>query len=174
MIGLGIALQPAKLSGDEVRFLRKAMRMTVVEWSSTIGIAHETFSRWENGRSPAQQVEKLARIDFLLDIAKDLSVDGILPDFISEVLSSDLADKRDFGVVINMENLNARPEYANLSSAEFVRPSHSFIEASTLANNALAPVRLFGGGIMLVADQSHVVCSGEKEDASEFFNLLSR
>lgn len=169
MIALGIALQPTKLSGDEVRFLRKAIRLNVAEWATRIGIAAETFSRWENGRSPAQQVEKLARIDFLIAIAKDLSVDIILPDSIVDVLTSDLGEKRDFGIIVDAENLDERPAYANLSSAEFAVPSLSYIEASTVANNTLAPVRLFGGGKMLVADQSYLVCSGEKEDARNSF-----
>lgn len=169
MISLGIALQPTKLSGDEVRFLRKSMRLTVAEWAARIGIAAETFSRWENGRSPAQQVEKLARIDFLITIAKDLSIDVMLPDFLVEVLTSDLGDKRDFGIVIDAENLDARPVYANLSSAEFAVPSHSYIEASTVANNTLAPVRLFGGGKILVADQSYLDSAEEKYDACDSF-----
>lgn len=169
MISLGIALQPTKLSGDEVRFLRKAMRLNVAEWAARIGIAGETFSRWENGRSPAQQVEKLARIDFLINVAKDFSIDVVLPDFIVEVLTSDLGDRRDFGIVIDVENLDARPVYANLSATEFAVPGLSYIEASTVANNTLAPVRLFGGGKMLVADQSDLVSIEEKFDACDSF-----
>src|SRR5437016_9406600 len=79
MIALGIALQPAKLTGNEVGFLRKAMRMTVAEWAARIGIASETFSRWENGRSPTQQVDELARIDFLDRRFNDVLVDFELP-----------------------------------------------------------------------------------------------
>src|SRR4051794_34867288 len=64
MIALGLALQPAKLDGNEVKFLRKAMRQQLSDWAGRVGIAVGTFSKWENGRSPAVQVEKLARVDF--------------------------------------------------------------------------------------------------------------
>ena len=169
MIGMGIALQPAKLSGNEVRFLRKDTRMNVAEWASRIGIAAETFSRWENGRSPAQQVEKLARIDFLISVSKDPSIDFVLPDSIVEVLTAELNYKRDFALVVDAENLDARPEYANVSSPEFATPTFSYIEALMLSPGNLAEVRLFGGGKMLAANQTELVCNGEKHDVRNSF-----
>src|SRR5438445_6768235 len=131
MIGLGVALQPAKLSGDEVRFLRRVMRMTAVEWAARIGIAPETFSRWENGRSPAQQVEKLARIDFLMWISKHIPLDFI-QDGILEVLTADLTEGRDFALMIDADDLDARPQYESLRSPEFATPSMSSVEATML------------------------------------------
>ena len=173
MIAHGIALQPAKLAGDEVRFLRKAMRINAAEWAERIGIATESFSRWENGRSPAQQVEKLARIDFLIAVSKDLAVDVFIQDAVVEVLTSDLGEKRDFGIVIDAENLDAKPGYENLSSAEFALPSFAYIDASTVVNTDLIPIRLFDGGELLVAGQSNLICNGEEYDVRDSFALAA-
>lgn len=164
MIAFAIALQPAKLSGVELRFLRRTLRLTVAEWSARIGIASESFSRWENGRSPSQQVEKLTRIDFLTSISKDLSIDLVLQDVVSDVLSAELKDKRDFALVIDMEDLDARPAYASLRSSEFAMPSFAYIEAPVMSSVRLAHVRIYGGGKILVA-QPQDISSEENSDA---------
>ena len=142
MIALGIALQPAKLSGDEVRFLRQAMRSTTADWAARIGIAQESFSRWENGRSPSQQVEKLARVDFLVRMAGDLPADFDVLDGIAETIPAELSEQRDFALVIDAEDVERRPQYESLKSPEFKMPSSSSIDALTLDLTRLVTVRL--------------------------------
>ena len=165
MIALGIALQPAKLSGSEVRFLRKAMRLNVAEWASRIAIAPETLSRWENGRSPTQQVEKLARIDFL---TSDLMTILDLHDALVEVIAADLVEKRDFALLVDAENLDARPEYRNLRSPEFAEPNSSVAKAVMMMDTGrLAKVRLNGGGGIIVAPEP--IPNGEDQDACNAF-----
>lgn len=142
MIALGIALQPAKLTGDEVRFLRQAMRSTTADWAARIGIAQESFSRWENGRSPSQQVEKLARIDFLIRMVSDLPADIDVLDGIAETIPAGLSERRDFALVIDAEDVERRPQYESLRSPEFKMPSSSSIDALTLDLTRSATVRL--------------------------------
>lgn len=171
MIALGMALQPAKLTGNEVRFLRKAVRMNAAEWAARIGIAAETFSRWENGRSPANQVEKLARIDFLMSISKEISADFV-DDGIVEVLAAEFADKRDFAIVVDLDDLDARPEYANLEAQEFDRPSRSQVEASTFAS-PLAVASLIGKVETDVAEEAAIFYAGENQDDCNTFALAA-
>ena len=171
VIALGIALQPARLSGAEVRFLRKAMRMNIIEWASRIGIAPETFSRWENGRSPAQQVEKLARIDFLMAFSKDLSVNFVLQDSLEEVLSADLIETRDFALLVDAEDLDAYPEYRSLESPEFVKPNSAYVRALTFNTGRLAEVRLYHGDKIISAKGE--VADGENNDACIAFEAAA-
>jgi DNA-binding transcriptional regulator YiaG len=54
---------PLKLSGNDIRFLRKAMNWTAREFSSALGVSVETVSRWENGKDPIGLAnEKLLRL----------------------------------------------------------------------------------------------------------------
>ena len=60
---VGRAKVPAKLTGNEIRFLRKALEMSSKDLSSALGVAAETFSRWENDKAPMNpSIEKMLRI----------------------------------------------------------------------------------------------------------------
>ncbi len=142
MIALGIALQPAKLTGVELRFLRQATRMTIAEWAARIGIAPESFSRWENGRSPSQQVEKLARVDFLVRMSGEFPPDFDVLDGIAETIPAELSEQRDFALVIDAEDVEKRPQYESLRSPEFALPSSSSIDALTLDLTRSVTVKL--------------------------------
>ena len=61
MIALGIALEPAKLTGVEIQFLRKTTRMTSAEWASRIGIADGTFSQIKFRLSKIEQTHEFIR-----------------------------------------------------------------------------------------------------------------
>jgi DNA-binding transcriptional regulator YiaG len=43
------ATLPDKLGGDEIRFMRRALRMKASDLAKRLDVAPETFSRWENG-----------------------------------------------------------------------------------------------------------------------------
>ena len=47
-IAQAIALQPFLLDGDEIRFLRKHLRMKARQWAALLRVDVSTFSRWEN------------------------------------------------------------------------------------------------------------------------------
>lgn len=56
------ALTPVKLSGEEIRFLRKAIGATAREVADTINVDPATFSRWETGaQGIGEYVERLLR-----------------------------------------------------------------------------------------------------------------
>lgn len=47
-----IATRRFRLSGEEVRFLRKYLKMSGVEFAKLIGVDKATLSKWENGSDP--------------------------------------------------------------------------------------------------------------------------
>ena len=47
-IAEAIIMKPDFLSGDEIRFLRKNLRVKAVEWAELLRTKKETLSRWEN------------------------------------------------------------------------------------------------------------------------------
>lgn len=48
-ISQAIIHDPAPLSGDKIRFLRKELGIKAKDWASYIGVEPETLSRWEKG-----------------------------------------------------------------------------------------------------------------------------
>lgn len=65
-IAHAIVLKPTFLSGEEVRFLRKSLRMKANEWANLLRTKKETFSRWENdGRTIGAQSDLLIRYLFV-------------------------------------------------------------------------------------------------------------
>jgi putative zinc finger/helix-turn-helix YgiT family protein len=57
------AKMPEKLSGNEIRFIRKALKLPAKDMSDVLQVAPETFSRWENDKAPINPTsEKLLRI----------------------------------------------------------------------------------------------------------------
>jgi putative zinc finger/helix-turn-helix YgiT family protein len=60
---VGRAKVSAKLTGNEIRFLRKALAISAKDLSNALGVAAETFSRWENDKAPMNPAtEKMLRI----------------------------------------------------------------------------------------------------------------
>jgi putative transcriptional regulator len=49
-IALALARKPAPLDGAEIRFLRKNLGWSGIDFALYMGVTAETVSRWENGR----------------------------------------------------------------------------------------------------------------------------
>jgi putative zinc finger/helix-turn-helix YgiT family protein len=61
---------PEKLSGKEIRFIRKSLGYTAKEMAAALEIAPETFSRWENGHAAINpSSERLLRINAGIKLA---------------------------------------------------------------------------------------------------------
>jgi putative zinc finger/helix-turn-helix YgiT family protein len=73
---------PIKLTGNEIRFLRKALEKTAKELAANIvGVRQETISRWENNKEQiSPPIEKLLRI-YVMEVlgphAPGISVSGM-------------------------------------------------------------------------------------------------
>ena len=63
LIGEQIILNPSRLSGEEIRFLRKNIYLKTQEFSQVLGVHRGTISRWENGHSkPTASEDRLIRM----------------------------------------------------------------------------------------------------------------
>ncbi len=61
-LALAVLEKPWKLSGDEIRYLRKYLRMTAQEFGGYIGVDKTTVSKWENDRDQVgESSDKLIR-----------------------------------------------------------------------------------------------------------------
>ena len=58
----GIAGKPCKLTGKEIRFLRKYLKMTGTEFAGVLGTDKSTVSKWENDeQAPGERADRLIR-----------------------------------------------------------------------------------------------------------------
>ena len=63
LIACALIDKTTRLTGEEVRFLRKLLDWSGSEFAKHMGVAEETVSRWENGRAPmGLQADKLLRM----------------------------------------------------------------------------------------------------------------
>jgi putative zinc finger/helix-turn-helix YgiT family protein len=63
MLASTIARRPARLSPGEIRFLRKYLGWSGVDFAEHFGVAPETVSRWENGaKKMGPTAERLLRL----------------------------------------------------------------------------------------------------------------
>ena len=65
MRALAVALiaKPYRLTGEEVRFLRKYMRKTAAELAQMLHVNKTTVSKWENNEDPiGDQSDRLLRV----------------------------------------------------------------------------------------------------------------
>lgn len=62
LIAKALVMKPSPLTGKELKFLRKRLGLSGAELARRIDIAHETLSRYENGKlSTPRSVELLVR-----------------------------------------------------------------------------------------------------------------
>ena len=63
VIGKGLIVQKAPLSGEEIRFLRKNLGLTSKKFAKYLDINKSTVSRWESGKQvPSSTHDRLIRI----------------------------------------------------------------------------------------------------------------
>jgi putative zinc finger/helix-turn-helix YgiT family protein len=62
-LALAVIEKPYRLTGEEVRFLRKYLRLTGEEFSRLIHVDKSTLSKWENNEDPVgDQSDRLIRL----------------------------------------------------------------------------------------------------------------
>lgn len=62
-IARSVVAKAARLSGPEVRFLRKMLGWSGADFAAHMGVSAETVSRWETGRTPiGAQADRLLRL----------------------------------------------------------------------------------------------------------------
>lgn len=68
-VAVARATVPDKLSGQEIRFLRKTVGMKAAELARFLDVTAETISRWENGKKViSTNAERVFRLKILTDL----------------------------------------------------------------------------------------------------------
>src|SRR5579862_980907 len=63
LLAATVAEQPEKLTGAEIRYLRKSLGWSGEDFAATFGVRPETISRWENDKEPmGATAERLLRL----------------------------------------------------------------------------------------------------------------
>jgi len=143
-IGIAIALQPARLTGSDIKFLRRSSDINVADWSSRIGTAESTYSKWENNhRTITEQADRLARVNFL----EGLIVKGISPlkvvQFIAQILTLRISEKKNFIIGVYAENpIGKGCKYLPVNSPVLSKPSASVVQAQLAAKDRLTVGRV--------------------------------
>jgi putative zinc finger/helix-turn-helix YgiT family protein len=80
--------RPAKLAGQEIRFLRKRVGKSSGDFARMIGVSPEQVSRWENGHNfPEISADKLIRVTYII-LSGDPKLGSILTKHLSAWLTS--------------------------------------------------------------------------------------
>jgi putative zinc finger/helix-turn-helix YgiT family protein len=63
VLAAAVIRQTSRLTKDEIRFLRKYLGYSGVDFAKVVGVSPETISRWENGKEKmGSSAEKLVRM----------------------------------------------------------------------------------------------------------------
>jgi putative zinc finger/helix-turn-helix YgiT family protein len=66
VLGMNLCCREEKLTGREIKFLRKELRLKAIEFAELLSVAPSTLSRYENDHEhPGETTEKLIRTIYL-------------------------------------------------------------------------------------------------------------
>jgi putative zinc finger/helix-turn-helix YgiT family protein len=65
-IGESIVFSPGILTGSEIRFLRKNLRININDFAKLLRVSRVTVSRWENGHDITKPIDLLIRSIYIL------------------------------------------------------------------------------------------------------------
>jgi len=104
VIAGAIIKKKVRLSANEIRFLRKYLGWSGKDFAEHMGVAHETVSRWENGKeSMGPSADRLLRL--MLHFNKP--VDDYSLDLLREVTHASARQSR-FEIAVNTTGWQAR------------------------------------------------------------------
>jgi transcriptional regulator with XRE-family HTH domain len=164
-IGLAVVLQPARLSGADIKFLRRNAGFTLTEWSKRIGIAEATYSRLENShRAVTVQTDKLIRTNFLNAMKQKYPETFHIAKHLETVLSINIEKAKDFAIAVDAGNPEETAKYLSFNSPLLTEPATSYIEARTMRCDRLITA-------VLVCERINKTLPLSKEPIGEILNV---
>lgn len=111
-IGYAIVCKTNLLSGAEIQFLRKNLRIKSQDWAKLIRTDKSVYSRWENGQDISPQSDLLIRYLYLrlLEEKKEIRLEKKIVEKLSEMMDGKTA------ILINVEEIGSY-SYVPLSEA---------------------------------------------------------
>lgn len=164
-IGIAIALQPAELSGEDLRFLRRNAGLLVSQMATRLGVAEGTYSKWENNKRPLTHTQdKLARLTYLTMRESENPVE--YSKHIRNVIQMELPLRARQVIALDAENLDVPARYLPESDELFSLPEAVIVSGNSLpwdqtsldtvvavASVDEAPTATFPGGFANVCDE---------------------
>jgi DNA-binding transcriptional regulator YiaG len=74
MLLAALAHKPARLTGDEVRFIRMSLSMSLVEFASRFAVSHPAVMKWERSGSQATAMAWATEKDVRLELLRRVRV----------------------------------------------------------------------------------------------------
>ncbi len=113
VIALAFLWKPGKLKGEDVKYLRKYVGLSAVDFSRTLGVDPTTLSKWENDHDPVGSAnDRLIRLvvlamsdDDLRELHEEFS--RLVKERFQEIDSS-----RDYKTTVDMDTAGMPYEYA--------------------------------------------------------------
>ncbi len=145
-IGIAVVLQPARLLGEDAKFLRRNAGFSLKDWAKRIGIAGATYSKLENSHRPVSvQNDRLIRVNYLNALKQKHGEEFHLAKYLEVALSVNTEKAKDFAIAVNAEKTEAEVRYLPYNSPLLAEPTTSFVEAKTLPFEPLATVKIVRG-----------------------------
>ncbi len=69
-----LALQPGRLTGSEVRFIRQSFELSLHPFAKRLGVAHPTVVKWENAKDEFARITWSTEKDLRLWVLRFLAV----------------------------------------------------------------------------------------------------
>jgi len=92
IIGEQVVLKPNRLSGQEIRFLRKNIYLKTKEFAQILGVHRGTVSRWENEhKKPTASEDRLIRMVYTQYASVDKKILKSLRDMFRKEISKEIA-----------------------------------------------------------------------------------
>lgn len=144
-IGLAVAAQPSRLSGADIKLLRRIAGFSLLDWTKRLGVAETAYSKLENSKVPLTELkDRWIRVHFL-DAIKQTDLENVhISNYLNIVLSANISQPKDFAVAIDVDNLEARARYLPLDSPLLIKPKMSVVEAKPLVNEPPATAQING------------------------------
>ena len=105
-IAEAVALKPRPLTGAEIKFLRKQLSLTAVQWASYLKTDKTNISRWENDRAPVGN-QSDALIRYLYFRLLEEKENRHIHEMISARITSVESEGEELGVKIPADNPSA-------------------------------------------------------------------
>lgn len=103
-LGAALIAKASRLTGDEVRFLRKSLGWSARTFAARMGTSPETVSRWENGKqSMAQSSERLLRVLVAIEVPIEEYTSESLEHIVDEPARSERQVARNAGELWTVE-----------------------------------------------------------------------
>ncbi len=94
----GLIHKPSPLEGKEVRFMRKFMGLTTVDFGKMLGVTHAAVVKWEKEQVNMSLVQDVYIRMLFIEMLKGMEINSLFKEITPETLAAAKEDKRPLSV----------------------------------------------------------------------------